>query len=147
MFSKIVVGVDGSGQASKALELACDMAGKYNSEIHLVHTPKAETVAFALGAVAGYHVATTMPEPEKVKEAAEKVLNEAKAVAVAHKVGVKTHIGSGDPADDVVACAKECGADLIVTGRRGLGNIAGAFLGSTSQKISHDADCAHMTVA
>ena len=31
----------------------------------------------------------------------------------------KTYLGHGDPADEIVACAEKCGADLIVTGRRG----------------------------
>ncbi|WP_300037817.1 universal stress protein [uncultured Roseobacter sp.] len=148
MFTRIVVGLDGSEQSDRALGVACDLAQKYGSEIHLVHTPKAETVAFALGAVAGYHAATTMPAPEKVKEAAEKVLASAQENVVGQDLAAEQlHIGATDPADDLVACAEACGADLIVTGRRGLGAVAGTLLGSTSQKISHDAKCAHLTVA
>lgn len=148
MFSKIVVGIDGSDQSTNALRLACDVAQKYGSDVHLVHTPKAETVAFALGAVAGYHVATTMPDARKVQEAATKVLDEARSVARTYKLGkVVPHVGASDPADDVIKCASDCGADLIVTGRRGLGAVKGAVLGSTSQRIAHLADCAHLTVA
>ncbi|WP_298837837.1 universal stress protein [uncultured Roseobacter sp.] len=148
MFTRIVVGLDGSEQADRALDVACDLADKYGSEIHLVHTPMAETVAFALGAVAGYHVATTMPSPEKVREAAEKVLGDAQQKMGGQPLSAdQLHIGDTEPADDLVACARTCGADLIVTGRRGLGSVSGALLGSTSQKISHDATCAHLTVA
>ena len=148
MFTKIVVGLDGSEQAGRALDVACDLAGKYGSEIHLVHTPKAETVAFALGAVAGYHAATTMPSAEKVQEAAQKVLGDAQEKMSGQSLSAEqVHIGETDPAEDLVACARACGADLIVTGRRGLGAVSGAVLGSTSQKISHDATCAHLTVA
>jgi nucleotide-binding universal stress UspA family protein len=148
MFSKIVVGLDGSDQSTNALKLACDVAQKYGSELHIVHTPKAETVAFALGAVAGYHAVTTLPDAATVKEAAEKVLNAGKDIAKTYKLPkVETHIGATDPADDVIDCAKKCGADLIVSGRRGLGAIKSAVLGSTSQRIAHLADCAHLTVA
>ena len=148
MFKKIVVGIDGSKPAENALRIACDLARKYDSELHLVHTPKAETVAFALGAVAGYHVATTMPSPKERKEAGEKVLSA--GLAICDSCGSRspaTHIGDGDPADDLLECAETCGADLIVTGRRGLGNLTAAVLGSTSQKISHHAKCACLTVA
>ena len=148
MFKKIVVGIDGSKPAENALRIACDLARKYDSELHLVHTPKAETVAFALGAVAGYHVATTMPSSEERKEAGEKVLSA--GLAICDSCGSRspaTHIGDGDPADDLLECAETCGADLIVTGRRGLGNLTAAVLGSTSQKISHHAKCACLTVA
>ena len=55
MFSKIVVGVDGSEISDNAVRMACDLAGKYDSALYLVHTPQPHTVAFAMGAVAGYH--------------------------------------------------------------------------------------------
>ncbi len=147
MFKNIVVGVDGSETSEVALRLACDLAGKYASEIHLVHTPQPHTVAFALGATMGYHAATTMPSPEEVREAAEKVLNASKAVA--KDLGLEiTQIRAerGDPAEQIIACAEDCGADLIVTGRRGLGGIGSLVLGSTTQKVNHLAKCACLSV-
>ena len=75
MFSKIVVGIDGSEMAETALKLACELASKYESELHLVHTPQPKTVAFAMGAMTGYHAVTTMPSEDQVKKAGEKVLN------------------------------------------------------------------------
>ncbi|MEM6888532.1 MAG: universal stress protein [Pseudomonadota bacterium] len=147
MFSKIIVGVDGSEPAQHAVRLACDLAKKYDSELHMVHTPKPETVAFALGAVSGYHVATTMPKPEDIEAAAEKIVTTAQDIAHEYGLDAVNHIGDGDPADDVVAFANDTGADLIVTGRRGLGQVAGALMGSTSQRVSKNARCAHLTVA
>lgn len=148
MFKNIVVGLDGSETSETALRLACDLAQKYDSEIHLVHTPQPHTVAFAMGAVAGYHTATTMPSPEEVRTAAEKVLNAGKEIAKKYnQVITKTHMKRGDPAEEIIACADECGADLIVTGRRGLGGIGSLVLGSTTQKVNHLAKCACLSVA
>lgn len=148
MFKNIVVGVDGSETSEVALRLACDLAQKYDSEIHLVHTPQPHTVAFAMGAVAGYHTATTMPSAEEVKAAAEKILNEGKAIGKnCGQVITQTHMKRGDPAEEIIACADECGADLIVTGRRGLGSIGSLVLGSTTQKVNHLAKCACLSVA
>ena len=53
MFTKIVVGFDGSDSAERVLRLACDISKKNKSEVHLVHTPQPQTVAFAMGAMAG----------------------------------------------------------------------------------------------
>ena len=61
MFKKIVVGLDGSETSENALRIASDLASKYSSELHLVHTPQPQTVAFAMGAMPGYHAVTTMP--------------------------------------------------------------------------------------
>lgn len=147
MFSKIIVGLDGSETSEKALRLACDLAQKYGSEMHLVHTPQPQTVAFAMGAVGGYHAATTMPSASEVKDAADKIIN--KGMAVTKECGQKvtdTHVGAGDPADNIVEYAEKCGADLIVTGRRGLGGLGALVLGSTTQRVNHYAKCACMSV-
>lgn len=147
MFEKIVVGIDGSEMSENALHLACDLAEKYGSELHLVHTPQPQTVAFAMGAVAGYHTVTTMPSIHEVQEAGEKILNSGKAIAEKHGQTITgTHMKAGDPADEVIACADSCGADLIVTGRRGLGNLGALVQGSTTQKINHAAKCACLSV-
>lgn len=147
MFDTIVVGIDGSETSENALRLACDLAGKYNSEIHLVHTPQPKTVAFALGATMGYHAATTMPHQEEVQKAGETILNAGqKIVKDAGQAFVKADLILGDPADNIIACAEECGADLIITGRRGLGNISALMQGSTTQRVNHMAKCACMSV-
>ncbi len=148
MFSKIVVGIDGSDAAMNALRIACDVAGKYGSELHITHTPRPETVAYAMGAVGGYHAVVDLQSPEEVQEGAEKVLS--KGVDVAKSCGIEgavTHIGDGNPARNTVDYADQCGADLIVTGRRGLGDLKGLFLGSTSHDVSKYAKCACLTVA
>lgn len=147
MFKKIVVGIDGSDNANHALTLACDLADKYGSEIHLVHTPQPQTVAFALGAVASYHVVTTMPSASEIKEASEKVLRAGTALAAEHGQTIThTYGNQGDPADELVACAEKTGADLIVTGRRGLGSVGALVQGSTSQRVNHLAKCACLSV-
>jgi nucleotide-binding universal stress UspA family protein len=147
MFKKIVVGLDGSQTSTNALRLACDLAEKYGSEIHLVHTPQPQTVAFAMGAVAGYHAVTTMPSAAEVKEAGEKVLTAGKAVAEeCNQAITQTYMEVGDPADKIIDCAKACGADLIVTGRRGLGTVSAFVQGSTTQRVNHLAECACLSV-
>jgi nucleotide-binding universal stress UspA family protein len=148
MFSKIIVGIDGSETSEKALRSACDLAGKYGAELHLIHTPQPQTVAFAMGAVAGYHAATTMPSSDQVNQAGEEILNAGKAIA--EKCGqsiTKTYLEHGDPAKMITSCAEACGADLIVTGRRGLGSLGAFVQGSTTQSIGHLAKCACLSVA
>lgn len=143
MFQRIVVGLDGSEAAENALRMACDLAQKYGSDVHLVHTPQPQTVAFALGAVAGYHAATTMPSAEEVQTAGEKILSAGRAVAESCNQAIaETHLEAGDPADNIINCAKACGADLIVTGRRGLGSLGALVQGSTTQRVNHKAECA-----
>ncbi|MFK7880339.1 universal stress protein [Roseobacter sp.] len=147
MFKTITVGFDGSRPSENALRLACDMASKYDSDVHVLHTPKPETVAFAMGAVAGYHVATTMPSSEDVAKSAQKLLDQAKEIAAdSGQPNIVTEVGDGDAAESLLEHAKAVNSDLIVTGRRGLGNLSALVLGSTSQRVGRMASCAHMTV-
>jgi nucleotide-binding universal stress UspA family protein len=148
MFGKIVIGIDGSEASESALRLACDLANKYDSELHLVHTPQPQTVAFAMGAVAGYHAVTTMPSSSEVQESGENILNSGKEIArECGQTIMQTYMQLGEPAAELITCAEQCAADLIVTGRRGLGNVGALVQGSTTQKVNHLAKCACLSVA
>lgn len=147
MFTKIVIGLDGSETSERAVHLGCDLAEKYDAEIHLVHTPQPETVAYAMGAVSGFHAATTMPSATDVTAAGTKVLDAGKAiVAECGQRVTQTHLQLGDPAHVMVDYAEECGADLIVLGRRGVGALSALVLGSTTQRVNHLAKCACLSV-
>ena len=52
----------------------------------------------------------------------------------------------GDPAGVLVDYAKAHAIDLIVMGRRGLGDLGGLLLGSVSHKVAQLASCACLTV-
>ncbi len=146
MFKTIVVAVDGSDCAKKAVTTACALAKQSEAKLIIVHAPQAETSAFAVGAVAGYHEVLTAPTHDELTEAGNKVLDEAIAIAKETGCDAKTDLHIGDPVRQVLKVAKDSNADLIVTGRRGLGSVAGLFLGSTSQRIQHHATCACLTV-
>jgi nucleotide-binding universal stress UspA family protein len=147
MFRIITVGYDGSEPSENAVRIACDVAGKYGGSVHIVHTPHPEAVALAFGSVVGYHVTTAMPSAEETEKAATMLLEKARSTAAAAgQTDVTTHVGHGDAAQVLTDYARNVGSDLIVTGRRGLGNLKALVLGSTSQSVSHLATCAHMTV-
>ena len=143
MFEKIVVGVDGSEQSMSALAVASDLAQKYSSQLYLVHSPELETTGIAVGSSA----VMIEPEPDAIAEAGEKVMQAAKDKAT--ELGLtpaECIIGNGNPASEILSCTDKIGADLIVLGRRGLGGLSSLLLGSVSQKVSHDAKCACLTV-
>ena len=146
MFKTIVVAVDGSDCSKNAVETACDIAASGGGKLILVHAPQAETTAFVVGGPVGYHELLSAPSHAELKETGNKIIAEAAAVAKDKGCAVTTDMHIGDPVRQVLKIAKDNNADLIVMGRRGLGSVAGFFLGSTSQKIQHHADCACLTV-
>ncbi|MGA9412142.1 MAG: universal stress protein [Roseobacter sp.] len=137
MFNCIVVAIDGSEPSHRALKAACQMAKAFSSEVHLVHALENKAVEAPVAGVAW----TTS------NSNGEKVLTD--AVAEANDMGItpsSTTTGEGDPFEEIMTIAQLYSADLIVTGRRGLGNISGLFAGSTSQQIAKHADCAFLSV-
>lgn len=143
MFERIVVAVDGSDSANHALTLACDLAKKYNSKIHLVHSPQLEATGMAVGSGA----VVISPDADEIAEAGRKVIGEAERMTHAEGCSAEQSIvGSHDPATDILDLIKASDADLVVMGRRGLGGVAGLLMGSVSQKVSHGATCTCMTV-
>jgi nucleotide-binding universal stress UspA family protein len=147
MFKTICVGFDGSEPSENALRTACLLGREEGATVHVIHAPLPETVAFALGAAAGYPAVTAVPTDADTQKATEELLDRARKIAA--EVGISditTHIGEGNPAKAVTDCAKSVQADLIVSGRRGLGNFSALLLGSTSLDIAREAPCAHLTV-
>ena len=127
--------------------MGCELALKFDAKLEVSHTPLEETVTYAAEAISGFYVGPTAAHDEMLREAAEKLAGQARDIAAAAGVpAVEVHIGHGDPTENVLGRAKAANADLIVTGRRGLGAVKGLFLGSTSQSISKGASCAVLTV-
>ena len=146
MFNTIIVAVDGSECSQNAVRAACQIAKSNNSKIIIVHAPQAETTAFVVGGGAGYHELLTAPTHDELTQTGKKILAEAAAIAKENGRTVETDLHIGDPVRQVLKAVKDNNGDLIVTGRRGLGSVASLFLGSTSQRIQHHAECACMTV-
>jgi nucleotide-binding universal stress UspA family protein len=147
MFKQIIIGLDGSEISEKAVRVGCELANQSSGGVTFVHVPHAETAAFVVGAVAGYHAAITKPSVAEINAAGQKVIDEALEIAAEMNCeGVKIHMPQGDAATEILAHADKIGADLIVTGRRGLSGISSLVLGSTTQRINHLAKCACLSL-
>ncbi|MCI4464999.1 MAG: universal stress protein, partial [Thermoproteus sp.] len=76
---------------------------------------------------------------DSMREKAKADLADARAKAEAAGVSVETAMLEGDPAAAIVEYADKIGADLIVTGSRGLSSIKRVLLGSVSTGIVNHA--------
>lgn len=52
MFKEIVVAFDGSHHAEAAVLTVCDLAEKYDANLHVIHVPESKEQAVAVGASA-----------------------------------------------------------------------------------------------
>lgn len=143
MFENITIGVDGSDHCWRALEVACDMAKRYEANLHIIHVPEVPPSAMAIG-IGAIDVPIDM---EQVMSAGQAVMTD--AAARARNFGVEPSsqiVRTGITSTEIIHAAESTNSDLIVTGRRGAGSIASLLLGSTSQKIAQEAPCACLTV-
>ena len=133
MYKRIVVPVDGSETAQKALTTALQMARESNGCVHLVHVVEGLTpmAADPYGAYSGEVV-------EVMRQSGRKILDDALALARAEGVQANTQLfdNFGERLAEVVAdSATRFNADLMVVGthgRRGLGRV---LMGSGAEQI------------
>lgn len=128
--SRIVVGIDGSEPARRALRWALDEAAASGAAVDVVH---AWELIQAQPQFGEFGVAA-------IEEAASSLLSS--EVQAAFQNGaprpaeLRELVGSDDAASAILDAAK--GADLVVVGSRGRGGFKGLLLGSVSYRVLHD---------
>jgi nucleotide-binding universal stress UspA family protein len=137
MFTKIVVGTDGSETATRALKDAAQLAALCEAELHIVSGYHPKSALSVSGAGSGVEPWMVGSEFE-----VEGILRDASDIARRSKVPVTTHHEAGNPAKALVTIANQVDADLIVVGNRGMKGLKGKVLGSVPNEVSHHAACA-----
>lgn len=135
MFGTILVGTDGSGSATRAVDLCARLA---------------ETTGSALLAVSVYAEPATdggalRPAEGPGIDIARGLLEDVQRHH-GSRVKLDTLAISGDPADAILSVAAERSVGLIVTGDRGMKSGARRVMGSVPNTISHHAPC-HVLIA
>jgi nucleotide-binding universal stress UspA family protein len=174
MIKKILVPTDGSDHANKAVDLAADLASKYDAELVILHVLLHNTSVYDLKALGenlnapaevidelervakamvdasgtGYGGPIFLPaSPETLREIGNLVCDSAKQRAASRSVSkVAAHIADGGAADAILEAAEKENVDMIVMGSRGLGKIADLLMGSVSHRVSHMSKCTCITV-
>jgi nucleotide-binding universal stress UspA family protein len=119
--SKILIAIDGSKSADKALQHAATLAKATDAtKISLVYV--AESGLFKLN-------------PEAAKQIGKHILARAARKVKDMKVDQKT--GSGDPARVITDVAEKEDYDVIVMGNKGRGGVKRFLLGSVSDHVLH----------
>ncbi len=175
MITKIIVPTDGSDHASKACQLAGDLAAKYGAAVTILHVLMSDASldqlrklaedfgaddalrksieelielpleTFAYGSDT---VPVSIPVPQEILTSVGELVTAAARKAVADKgvENISVQIVGGRPADAIVDAVERNGADMIVMGSRGLGNLRGMLVGSVSHKVSNLCSVSCVTV-
>ena len=133
MFKNILVAVDGSEHALHAARVAGELALSLEGKLVIV------TVFDPVPTYLGDTSMQAYVTEQKIR--ADKILTEALEVVGIAPVDLITESLEGPVAEAVLRAAEVHGTELIVMGTRGLGRLAGAILGSQSQKVIASATC------
>jgi nucleotide-binding universal stress UspA family protein len=144
MFRKLLMPVDGSEGARRAVRVAGELAEKFDAAITLLHVVEIRPGLMAGGEVAGMVGAEALVE--QGYEQAKQILADARADLALPAERVTEEVLSGHPAETICRTAKQGDYDLIVVGSRGLSQVAAFFLGSVSDRVSHHAPCSVLIV-
>ena len=139
MFTRIVVGTDGSDTAAQAVSQAVELAKLTGAQLSIV---SAYSQASGRRAEAEQQEAPADVQYELgPREEVNFTLDAAAAEAKEAGIEVQTHPVEADPADAILNVAEETKADLIVVGNKGMTGARRYLLGSVPNNVSHHARC------
>ena len=138
----IICPTDFSGPACACVRAASELAEHFNAELLLVNI-----VPALPGVPPDPNYVFKIPEYEQYLHAdAEKHLRETRDDLVSKNVKVRTHVGHGSAAEEIVLIAKTEGADLIVISTHGSTGFERWVFGSVAEKVVRLAECPVLTV-
>lgn len=139
MFLNILVGLDASASARRALEHAVDLARGSNAKLTLITVAPPTSTYVTL---AGVSVDTMTEELDKwANDVLEEALRAIPDDVIAHTVQARGH-----PGPSIIEELNRGGYDLIVLGSRGRGRAQEGLLGSVNGYVHFHAKVPLLTV-
>lgn len=146
MFEKLLVPIDGSDCANRAVDTAVEIATCHGSAALLLHVirdlslPKEILEMISTGEV-------TASRMQILQDSADIILGKARdKFEKAGLTNVRSECIMGDPATEILKYAEQNGANLIVLGHRGL-SPQGGLLGGVARKLVNMATISCLVVA
>jgi len=126
MFETVVIATDGSESAERAVEVALDIADRFDADVHALCVVDERELSGAPEAVR-----------DDLKRALEAVADESLESIAAHGAGsVSTAIREGTPTTEICAFAEDVDADMVALGTRGRHGDDAYLLGSVAEEVT-----------
>lgn len=135
VFTSILCAVDFSETSKRAVSVAADLARLSHAHLTLV------TVLDPM-----LHAASPGQMHEQTQRELDALLDRVWPGRQSGREPIAVTIAVGNPADEIVKQAAECGSDLIVMGKQGLGAVDRLMFGSVVEKVIRSATIAVLAV-
>ena len=136
-FSRILFPVDLSTSSRETAPFVAAMARRFSSEVIVLHVMEPHISYYPIPAA-------VTPAAIKDSEEKRKVHQERLQTFVSSSlqgIPAESKLVEGDAVQNIVCCAREAGADLIMMPTHGYGKFRRLLLGSVTAKVLHDAEC------
>jgi nucleotide-binding universal stress UspA family protein len=139
MIKKVLVALDGSEPAEKALNFALNLAEKYSAKLVLISVVPHVTYLAPMSADEPFPTKAYIEYSNEMEARHRKILSDAKKKVKKSNPNLKVSIelAEGKPADKIIETAEKGDFDIVVLGHRGLGDIREFLLGSVSHRVAH----------
>ena len=138
MFTKILVGYDGTPHSDAALGVALDLARKYKAQLHAAAVARLPDFAATVGEV--------QAAIDQAEERYGEALGRAEKRARQARVRLQTHLLKGHEAKAILDFVGREGCDLIVIGARPLSTVQRYLLGGLSEALARYCGCPVLVV-
>lgn len=136
----ILVAVDGSKNADKAVRYASAIGPPLGAEVILLYI-----VPMLVSATPYQDIQSDQPFME-LQKVGEEILERSKNLAESLGCKVVPLLDHGDPARKIIDIADERDVDIIIMGSRGISGFRRLLVGSISDKVMQQASCPVMIV-
>ena len=140
MFTNILVPIDGSDNAYRALVAALLLSEKLGSNITVIHVMEEVPITH----IGSEKMLNELLEAYKKEN--QDILLKCSEIAKQKGLTIKTFLLQGNPASAILDYNKKEKFDLVIMGSRGLGKFKELILGSVSSKIVHHSPCAVLLI-
>lgn len=139
---RILVPIDFSEVAKKALQYAVPFAAAFGAEIMLVHVVQ----PYVIASDNGYAPAELVVSQQELIAAAGAKLDRMCASDIGPRVRSRVLVRAGVPWQEIVAIADETNMDLIILATHGRTGLTHALLGSVTERVVRHAPCPVLVV-
>jgi nucleotide-binding universal stress UspA family protein len=140
MFDTVVIATDGSKSAERSVEMAVDLAAKFDGDVHALYVVDTDEIEGS---------------PDEIRDDLEQAIHEAGDEALSYaeqevdgleRTDISTAIRQGEPANEIIDYAAEVDADAIALGTRGRHGEHAFLLGSVAESVVRQAPQPVLTV-
>ena len=136
MDNKVLVPVDGSDAANRMIDAIIERKAQFQAPLTVVHVINLDKLAYRM--IPDFQLDMIR---DSARKAGETLLKEQQARFAAAGVVCEARLEFGSPRETICRIANGEGFDMVILGRRGMGEIRDALFGAVSNHVLHHVHC------